>query len=146
MAIVTAKKETKVASFLRELMHRRKRLPSQIAADLGVSHATVHRWLAGEDTPYLQSCQRIAEYSGMTLSQVLAGIGRIPEVESGEFHKWPEFREYAKRKYSDLLDEDLITMIEDLIERKRLARKKKGFFSGGLPPEVIPVIELSPVV
>jgi len=31
----------------------------------------------------------------------------------------PEFREYARLKYSKELDEDLITMIEDLIERGR---------------------------
>ena len=31
----------------------------------------------------------------------------------------PEFRDYARLKYSDALDEDLITMIEDLIERER---------------------------
>ncbi|MBA7673847.1 hypothetical protein ES703_82053 [subsurface metagenome] len=30
----------------------------------------------------------------------------------------PEFREYASRKYPEL-DEDLITMIEDLIERQK---------------------------
>ncbi|GAI54917.1 unnamed protein product, partial [marine sediment metagenome] len=30
----------------------------------------------------------------------------------------PEFREYAERKYPEL-DEDLITMIEDLIEREK---------------------------
>lgn len=29
----------------------------------------------------------------------------------------PEFRDYARHKYPDVLDEDLITMIEDLIER-----------------------------
>ena len=125
MAILATKKDTQIALFLRELMRRRKQLPSQLAADLGISHATVHRCLAGEDTPYLQSCQRIAEYSGMTSPQVLVGIGRIPEMELGEFHKWPKFREYAKRKYSDLLDEDLITMIEDLIERKRLKERRK---------------------
>ena len=33
--------------------------------------------------------------------------------------KWPEFREYARQKYPNELDEDLITMIEDLIERGR---------------------------
>jgi len=31
----------------------------------------------------------------------------------------PEFREYARQKYPTELDEDLITMIEDLIERNR---------------------------
>ena len=34
-------------------------------------------------------------------------------------NKWPEFREYALQKYPNELDEGLITMIEDLIERRR---------------------------
>lgn len=34
----------------------------------------------------------------------------------------PEFREYARQKYPNELDEDLITMIEDLIERRRTKR------------------------
>ena len=33
-------------------------------------------------------------------------------------NKWPDFREYARQKYPEL-DEDLITMIEDLIECRR---------------------------
>lgn len=37
----------------------------------------------------------------------------------------PQFREYARRKYREELDEDLITMIEDLIERQR-QRIKSG--------------------
>ncbi len=31
----------------------------------------------------------------------------------------PEFREYARKKYSPELDEDLITMFEDLIDMRR---------------------------
>jgi len=34
-------------------------------------------------------------------------------------NKLPEFREYALQKYPKELGEDLITMIEDLIERQR---------------------------
>ena len=45
-------------------------------------------------------------------------IGEKPAAE------WPEFREYARHKYPIELDEDLITMIEDLIERRRA--KKYG--------------------
>jgi len=44
-----------LVSFLKELMRRRKRLPSQLAADLGVSHATVSRWLSDEDVPSTRS-------------------------------------------------------------------------------------------
>jgi hypothetical protein len=40
--------------------------------------------------------------------------------------EWPEFREYARKMYPDELDDDLITMIEDLIERRRQKRYKSG--------------------
>ncbi|MBA7522834.1 hypothetical protein ES705_14954 [subsurface metagenome] len=43
-----------------------------------------------------------------------------PAVKSS--NKWPEFREYARQKYPNELDEGLITMIEDLIERQRAKR------------------------
>jgi len=47
-------------------------------------------------------------------------------AETGS-HEWPEFREYAHHKYPAELDEDLITMIEDLIERRRGRRyESKG--------------------
>jgi len=100
-------------------MQRRKRLPSQLAADLGVSHATIGRWLSGEDTPNTHSCRKLAEYSGIPLEIVLATVGHLPRIAERRPSEWPEFREYARQKYPDELDEDLIAMIEDLIERKR---------------------------
>lgn len=103
-------------------MRRRKCLPSQLAADLGVSHATVSRWLSGEDTPSTRSCQRLAEYSGVPLEKVLSIVGHLPRVAETGPTEWPEFREYTHQKYPAELDEDLITMIEDLIERRRERR------------------------
>ncbi|MFC1983508.1 helix-turn-helix domain-containing protein [Chloroflexota bacterium] len=111
--------EVPIVSFLKEVMRRRKRLPSRLAADLGVSHATVSRWLSDADTPSIKSCRRLAEYSGVPLEKVLSIVGHLPRVAEAEATKWPEFREYAQLKYPDELDEDLITMIEDLIERRR---------------------------
>ncbi len=108
-----------IVVFLKDLMRRRKRLPSQLAADLGVSHATVRRWILGEDVPGMRSCQRLAEYSGTTLHRILAIIGYLPEMDQRAAGQWPEFREYAQQKYPNALDEDVITMIEDLIERRR---------------------------
>ena len=112
-------KELPVVLFLKEVMRRRKRLPSQLAADLGVSHATVSRWLSGEDVPNTRSCKRLAEYSGVPLEKILSIVGHLPRVAEKGVPEWPEFREYARRKYPAELDEDLITMIEDLIERRR---------------------------
>ena len=111
--------EVPIDSFLKELMRRRRRLPSQLAADLGVSHATVSRWLSGVDIPNTKSCRKLAEYSGVPLEKVLSIVGHLPIIAEVEHSEWPEFREYAQRKYPDELDEDLITMIEGLIERRR---------------------------
>ncbi len=111
--------EAPLVSFLKEVMRRRKRLPSQLAADLGVSHTTVSRWLSGADTPNTRSCRRLAEYSGVPLEKILSITGHLPRITETGPPEWPEFREYARRKYPAELDEDMITMIEDLIERKR---------------------------
>ena len=108
-----------LVSFLKELMRRRKRLPSQLAAAIDVSHATVSRWLSGEDIPSTRSCRKLAEYSGVPLKKVLSIAGHLPKMEEGASSDWPEFRDYARYKYPKELDEDLITMIEDLIERRR---------------------------
>jgi transcriptional regulator with XRE-family HTH domain len=104
-------------TFLKELMYRRERLPSQLAFDLGVSHATVSRWLSGAGTPNTKSCRKLAEYSDMPLKKVLSIVGHLPGVAKTRSPEWPEFREYARRMYPDELDEDLVTMIEGLIER-----------------------------
>jgi transcriptional regulator with XRE-family HTH domain len=101
---------------------QRVRLPSQPAANLGLSHATVSRWLSGKDIPSTSSCRKLAEYSGVPLEKVLAIAGHLPRVAEAAASEWPEFREYAHQKYPDELDEDLITMIEDLIERRRARR------------------------
>jgi len=113
-----------VISFLKQLMRRRNKLPSQIAADLGISHATVSRWLSGKDIPNTQSCQKLAEYSGSSLHKILSVTGHTPQIDEKVPAEWPEFRDYARRKYPQELDEDLITMIEDLIERRRQRRYK----------------------
>ena len=111
-----------IVSFLRELMRRRKRLPSQLAANLGISHATVSRWLSGKDIPSTKSCRKLSEYSGVPLENVLSIAGHLPRLAEAAASEWPEFREYASQKYPNELDEDLITMIEDLIERRRVKR------------------------
>ena len=115
-------KEAPIVSFLREVMRLRKRRPSQMAAELGISHATVSRWLSGADIPSTKSCRKLAEYSGVPLEKVLAVVGHLPAVAEVGPPEWPEFREYARQKYPNELDEDLVTMIEDLIERRRQKR------------------------
>lgn len=119
-----------LVSFLKEVMRRRKRLASQLAADLGVSHATISRWLCGKDIPSTQSCRKLAEYSGVRLEKVLSIAGHLPKMEESTSLDWPEFRDYARRKYPNELDEDLITLIEDLIEGRRKRYGGENFQMG----------------
>lgn len=106
-------------AFLQELMRRRGRLPNQLAAELGVSHTSVSRWLSGKDRPSFASCAKLATYAGVPLERILYLLGHIIPVGGKEAIELPAFREYAKRKYPRELDDDLITLIEDLIERRR---------------------------
>ncbi len=103
-------------------MRRHKLLPSQLAVKLGISHVTMSRWLSGADIPSTRSCLRLAEYSGVPVEKVLSIVGHLPQIAERPLVEWPEFREYARQKYPDELDEELIAMIEDLIERRRSKR------------------------
>ena len=69
-----------LASFLKELMRRHKRLSSQLAAGLGASHATISRWLSGEDVPSTRSCRKLAQYSGVSLEKILSLTGYLSRV------------------------------------------------------------------
>jgi transcriptional regulator with XRE-family HTH domain len=111
--------DDRLGTFLNILMQRRRRLPSQMAADLGVSHATVSRWLSGKDLPSPHSCGSLAKYAGVPAEKVLSIVGHLPPRNDSSPAEWPEFREYARRKYGDALDEDLVLLIENLLERRR---------------------------
>jgi len=122
---MSTERKSRMISFLNEIMRRRRRLPSQLARDLGISHATVSRWLSCKDIPGVKSCQKLSEYSGVPLERVLSIAGYLPKKVGNIPTEWPEFREYARIKYPADLDDDLVTLIEDLIERRRQRRRDK---------------------
>ena len=111
-----------MVKFLKELMRRRKLLPSHLASVVCVSHVTAGRWISGTNIPSPKSCYKLANYSGTPVEKILSIAGHLPEIPEMELAVWPEFREYALKKYPNELDEDLITMIEDLIELRRHKR------------------------
>ena len=120
--MTTKKGERRIVAFLKDLMKRKKRLPSQLAADLGVSHATVIRWLRGTDTPSPESCKKLAKYSGVPLERILSYAGHLPE-EAEIKSQWPGFVEYARERFPEL-DEQLIEAIAEIIEECRTKRDK----------------------
>lgn len=115
-----------LTAFLNDVMRRRRRLPSQMAKELGLSHATVIRWLADDTSggrhhsiPSPKSCMALAEYSGEPLMKVLAVAGHAVNLQQDNPGNWPAFGDYARRKYPKELSEDLISVVESLIERKK---------------------------
>lgn len=116
-----------LVGFLRALIHKRGVTPSQLGKELGVSHATMSRWLAGKDVPSPKSCARLADYGGVSPEWVLSLARHLPMLQTVGASGFPEFREYARQKYPNELDDDLIVMIEDLIERRR--KKREGGLS-----------------
>ena len=121
-------KKKSIIKILEELMRRRSKLPSQLAKDLGISHATVSGWLSGKYTPDTRSCLKLSEYSGIQIEEFLCAAGHMPQLNENSSFILPEFREYARTKYPEELGEDVITIIEDLIEsnRKKMLKKKKA--------------------
>ncbi|MDH5696424.1 MAG: hypothetical protein OEZ00_07510, partial [Dehalococcoidia bacterium] len=68
--------------------------------------------------------RKLAEYTGIPLEKIFTIVGYLSDSKVGNdgLKDWPEFRQYAHLKYADELDDELITMIEDLIERRRRQR------------------------
>ena len=122
------KKNVLLTEFLKDLTRRYQIPASRLAAELGVSHAAISRWLSGLAAPSPSSCQKLASYSGVSSEKVLSLAGHLSVLTASPPAEWPEFREYAQRKYGNELDEDLVVMIEGLIERrrKRLINKKQN--------------------
>ena len=113
-----------LGAYLKKLMRWRGRLPSQFAADLGVSHTSVSRWLSGKDRPSSASCVKLANYTGVPLRRILQIAGYPLPLEEATASELPDFQEYAKRKYPQELDDDMVTLIEDLIKRRREKNRK----------------------
>ena len=100
-------------------MQRRGFSAAQLAAKVGVSRATMSRWLSGQDIPSPLSCQKMAQHLEVPPVELLAVAGHLPKSVLHLPFPLPEFREYARQKYEGQLDEDVIDIIEDLIERRR---------------------------
>jgi transcriptional regulator with XRE-family HTH domain len=65
-------------------MRQKKRLPSQLALDLGISHATVGRWLTNQDIPNVKSCRKLSEYTQIALERILVITGHLPDITNRE--------------------------------------------------------------
>ncbi len=69
-----------IRTLLADLLRDRQLTANRLALKLGVSHATVGRWLKGDDVPSARSCYRLAEFSGTPLETILRSAGHIPSA------------------------------------------------------------------
>lgn len=107
-----------------DLLRRRGISLRRLASELGVSPSTLSRWSYGKQVPSPSSCRKLAECLSLAPERVLALAGHLTLLQQVNAHGWPEFREYARQKYPDELDEDMIAMVEDLINRRRKRREE----------------------
>lgn len=59
---------------LERLLEKRNKEKSQLAEYLGVSPSNVTRWIAGEFKPKIKKRQKIAEFLGITVEELMYGI------------------------------------------------------------------------
>ncbi len=113
-----------IADFLEEIQRQRGISLRRLARESGVSASTLSRWREGKQTPAPKSCKMLAEYLSLPVEHILALAGHLKPLHKDGAESLPEFGEYARRKYPDELDDDMITMIEDLIYRRRRRREQ----------------------
>ena len=111
-------------NYLEDLQKRRGISLRRLARESGVSASTLSRWREGKQVPSPKSCKILAEYLSLPVEHVLAMAGHLRPLHRENPGALPEFREYAMQKYPDDLDEDMITMVEDLIYRRRRRREQ----------------------
>ena len=66
------------SEFVAGVLRQRRIRASHFAVKIGVSHATVGRWLKGEDVPCAKSCYKVAEFTAVPVEDVLRAAGHIP--------------------------------------------------------------------
>lgn len=108
-----------ISTYIQDILRQRGSSLRRLASDTGISPSTLSRWLSGGQKPSPQSCHKLAESLSVPVEHVLAWAGHLEPMQRADMNALPEFREYAQQKYPTELDEDVVAMIEDLIQRRR---------------------------
>lgn len=74
---MSSRKKT-IKALLEEIMERKGIRPEHLAKNLGVSSASVSRWISGKDIPSSASCYKLAEYAEISIEKILYMAGQIP--------------------------------------------------------------------
>jgi len=116
----------RLQDYLGDLQRQRGISLRRLARESGVNVSTLSRWREGKQVPSPRSCKLLAAYLSVPVEHVLAMAGHLRPLHREDPDSLPEFRQYARQKYPDDLDDDMIAMIEDLIQRRRRRREQGG--------------------
>jgi len=119
------KRMSDMATFLRDIQRQRGLSLRGLARESGISVSTLSRWCDGKQTPSPKACRMLADYLSLSAEHMLALAGHLRPLHKVADEALPEFREYARQKYPEDLDEDIITMVEDLLYRRRRRRERE---------------------
>ena len=64
-------------TYISDILDGKKLRASRLAKEIGVSHATVGRWLKGEDIPSPESCRKLSQFTHTPIEEVLRIAGHI---------------------------------------------------------------------
>jgi transcriptional regulator with XRE-family HTH domain len=64
-------------TYISDILDENQLRASRLAKEIGVSHATVGRWLKGEDTPSPESCRKLSQFTHTPIEEVLRIAGHI---------------------------------------------------------------------
>lgn len=108
-----------IADFIKDIQRQRGLSLRSLAKETGISVSNLSRWRDGKQVPSPKSCSILADYLSLPTEHLLVIAGHLKPLHKEDAETLPEFREYARRKYPKELDEDTITMIEDLVYLRR---------------------------
>ena len=109
--------DTPLITWLKKVIEERQILPFYLAKMLGISHATVSRWLHGKDKPTPRHCEQLAKLTGEHVLKILFIAGHLADMPELTV-VYPPFRAYMAKMHKGFMP--------DLVDVMALAINKWG--------------------
>ena len=90
--------ETPLTRWLQKMLTEHRLYASELARRLDISHATVSRWIHGQDIPKPLLCEKLAKLTREPLLRILALAGHTSHTSEDSL-SFPPFREYIAEMY-----------------------------------------------
>ncbi len=116
--------DTPIMTWLKKVLKERQILAFYLAKVLGVSHATVSRWLSGKDIPTPRHCERLAKLTGEHVLSILILAGHLTKTPALTM-AYPPFRAYMAKVHKGFMP-DLVDVMALAIDKWRVGNHAKN--------------------